>query len=1741
MTVNHGKIFDIGANVFSLNSIINKRDYYLDSHTIDYYNKNVIKSKKELLFLGNDVEQSIQKSDYELIIHGILPCGSKTTIIVEGIYPYVEVKHDNNLSESDTKSKFIRILDDLNIPYQNMSFNNGKDFMGFHHEISKYLKIEFKTLGDRLAFIAQCGKSKIKTYSNDKSTYYRVVAREYKFNLANWNKIIKYLPYNDKKYKSKYIFKVDVNDIKPFDYDSEYNSVTDIDINLLKYENMILASFDIEMCPEDLKTFPDADMNCNDTIFMIAITFHFTKKASSLINVVLTIKDSSPIEDAVLIKCKNEQTLLLAFSYILGLMQPEFITEFNGGGFDWRNIISKTVYHNILDDFMSNMSLKEFANWELKGFNQVDYHSLAKLGSLQKKKDKTNSDKEEIKQLRNKVRMLLRFYDEKFIKINGATADSVCRSLKLPGYINFDTLVIFRQLEPNEGSHKLNDCLKRCNLGSKDDLSPHKMFDIYLNGSTEDMGIVSHYCLVDTYKLQAMLLKKNVVQDKREVSTLSFTSVYDSFYYANGCKVRNLLMSIGLNKNIKFDTSLKVKRPCCQEQCIHRATSCYYSKVSKEKCEKVKYPGAFVVPPIKGAVIPMLKLDEFLDKHNLSCECIDNAYTLINNNYDKIYHEHVSISDDEYDMYDIYGESRDLLNKYFDYVKNNENQYPVSGLDFSSLYPSIIMTYNLSPEFMINNKQYAKEVEDMGFELTYINFTMDHNLFEGWFIKHHNDDTKYGLCPVMLIDLFNRRANLKKILEPFTEKKTDLEIEMIPYKNRLHEFPKIKEYEEVCFNFGYYDSKQKAVKVFMNTVYGEMGNFLSFICSIEVAGSVTTMGKYNLMLARDMVEQNFNVKTYYGDSVIGSTPIFLQSKNIKYNESANQFVSRIDAIVDPSLFKKTNEGKEIYIFDENSTLKVYSDTGFIKINKIIRHCTSKQLFRIKTLQGVITVTEDHSLINSSGEVIKPGDCIRGTPLLIWNSIDTDTTDSSYRSLSDIIQETSLELDCYDSRLFIYGLFYRYGRIINNSIELFVSSFNDKQIIDKYIDNRLCYKNGVYKHSFISEEDSELWEKQCYTAFTYQKRIPDFVINASKNEQLSYIYGAFLNSYNETTKQYIFEVENDINAQILFIIFTKLNYKVYIEYHSEFRILILLSKVIKTDIVDNLVISVESIGTTFDYVYDLETESHHFAAGIGSIVVHNTDSLYISCDKNKFYQYDKDYFTNKLSKLEYATQLVKETFSAIDECKIGVNEALMNDNGSKFLKMAYEEVLYPVVFLSKKKYYGIPHEKIVNFKPKKPFIRGLEVVKRGTSDVLKDICMDIIWNSLDIHNILSIIELVDISIKRYFDTNWNINDFAKTAVYKLDKNNVAVKTFIERLTAINYKIIPEPNVRFNYVIIKKYPYIHDIKGNQRELSIGDKMELLVRAVEEKLPIDLEYYFNNEITGQLARLIAYDNRFDTYNRQLLESDQLSLTDKEKYKKIENEIFKNCKKYISEVAHKYNKPYENKGILFKETYRVIKEKVTNHSNNIYNNNSTKGILAYLPDIELSGNRAMDIKRHFQKYINRDSTALVNQANKMYKVLKTKNSDIEIDILYNYNSNGYLARLHKNINNEIDEVVNNLIAYIDSVGLQDVIFGINDHNIVNILNMVKDRYNFQRICDNNEDINSLEQIVTSGELDELTNDENLYIQISDENAKIILNYIIKIITMYKMINVNERIMKKAHLNRNARNRIYTGNEDLF
>ena len=1120
----HGKYLSI-ANVDELNALEITRNNFLDKKLVSDVITSIDK-KEGLLFLGNDVCEPTKKKDYNLIIHGILPCGSKTTIIVDGIFPYVDVELLVNETKANAKTRLNRLVDSIDEDSYavNIEFKEGKQFLHYSHKQNTFARVFFKTLKTRTEFIKLCEGQGIKTFSNDKSTYYRVVARDYEINLSGWNRIAKYHRVHNSPYKSEYVFNVHIEDFVSLEDESINEVVTSHGFNpsVVKYENMIVSSFDIEMIPEKEGRFPDADKNPKDSIFMICMTYHFAKRTEDILSVCLTLKESDPLDEVFMVHCKSERCLLAAFAKFNEFMQPDFITEFNGGGFDWRNVITKTRICGVLNQFLESMSIVKLAPWE------------------------------------KQLSMLSRFHRESKIKINGATADSICKGLKMQGFIGFDTLVVFKQLEPNADSHKLNECLKRCNLGSKDDLDVQEMFRIYRKGTKAEMSLVAHYCFIDTFKLQQLLIKKNVIRERREVANLSYTSLYDNFYYAGGSRMRNLLMNRGSKLGYFFDTQY---RPEIEDP-------------------DAKFPGAYVVPPMKGIVAPMLRLDEYVNLHKIECDdsSLTKGYEFIENNFQSMFQKKNGNTFDETKV-------PECVKSYIGYARENINHYPVSGLDFASLYPSIIMTYNISPEKLIIDEETAKQVESMGETLQFVTFPFCGKMVKAWFVRHNNVEDNYSVCGKLLIELFDRRAAIKKILKHYNEQLYEMEMEMKTY-SKSSEYPRIEEYNETKFNYDGYDSKQKAVKIFMNTLYGEMGNFVSCICAVQVAASVTTMGRYNLQLAKSFVENELEMKTYYGD---------------------------------------------------------------------------------------------------------------------------------------------------------------------------------------------------------------------------------------------------------------------------------------------------------------------------------------------------TDSLYVACSPKHFLKYDQEYFTGKIDKLTYGTKIVEETFTQIEIAKTRVNQHLLEDNGSKFLKMAYEEVLYPVAFLSKKKYYGIPHEENVNFYPKKLFIRGLEVVKRGASNVLKDVIDKVLRELMDIHNTRDVIDVIKTAISRVFTTNWSIDAFAKTKVYRPDKKNISVLTMVSRYRKMNYRIIPEPNVRFKYVICKYYPWTFDVEGKiQYKMSIGDRMELLERVDDEGLEIDLEYYFDNELTGQFARLITFCDEFkestsgiEIVNTSGMTEMDADIVNKENYQKIEDTLFKAAKKYITGLAKHYSNAYVNKGSLFKSTW--------------------------------------------------------------------------------------------------------------------------------------------------------------------------------------------------------------------------------
>jgi hypothetical protein len=128
------------------------------------------------------------------------------------------------------------------------------------------------------------------------------------------------------------------------------------------------------------------------------------------------------------------------------------------------------------------------------------------------------------------------------------------------------------------------------------------------------------------------------------------------------------------------------------------------------------------------------------------------------------------------------------------------------------------------------------------------------------------------------------------------------------------------------------------------------------------------------------VPVDINIEVVYGDSVTGDTPVILRDP-----KTHQIYIKTIDDIT-----TEWQEYPEFKMFDQTIRLEkqyglthyeVWCDKGWNPIKKVIRHKTNKKIYRVLTHTGVVDVTEDHSLIRSNYEKVKPKDLKVGDDLL----------------------------------------------------------------------------------------------------------------------------------------------------------------------------------------------------------------------------------------------------------------------------------------------------------------------------------------------------------------------------------------------------------------------------------------------------------------------------------------------------------------------------------------------------------------------------------------------------------------------------------------------------------------------------------------------------------------------------------------------------------------------------------------
>lgn len=641
---------------------------------------------------------------------------------------------------------------------------------------------------------------------------------------------------------------------------------------------------------------------------------------------------------------------------------------------------------------------------------------------------------------------------------------------------------------------------------------------------------------------------------------------------------------------------------------------------------------------------------------------------------------------------------------------------PVAVGDFASLYPSCMLSENISHDSKVWTKEYDLAnnlVKETGVKSRATGEFIYDNLPEYKYVQIKYDTyvyvrdkptskakkvlSGYKICcyaqfpegsraimPSILQELLSARKSTRKLIPQQTD---DF------MKNVL-------------------DKRQLAYKVTANSLYGQCGAKTSAFYEQDAAASTTATGRLLLTYAKTVVEECYGDKVcetdkygpvctkaeyIYGDSVSKNTPIYVKVHGVfdicTVEELAEKY-SLINGTAKWVVCKE--EGKQEKEYFELLNVETWTESGWTKLHRIIRHklASHKKMVRVLTHTGMVDVTDDHSLLTPDGLEISPNDVSIGSKLLH----------------SEIYTQ------------------------------------ENKNMIDSYVDS-LCIE---------ASDDTQLYEAR--------KRL--WLISTNLLERSC------------ETSEAIVEMHE-------------------IEYDG--------------------------------YVYDLTTDNHHFAAGVGNMVVHNTDSVFFTFHLTTP---EGEKIVGEKA-LEISIEIAKEATHLV----------------SQFLKephdFEYEKTFSPFCLLSKKRYVGMLYEH--DYKKGKRKEMGICLKRRDSAPIVKDIYGGVIDIFMKEQNLQKAVNFLKKCLQEIVDENVPMDKLIITkslnSFYKNPKQ-IAHKVLADRITARDPGNKPKSGDRI--------PFIY-IVGSKKDLQ-GNKIETPTFIAENHVKIDYPFYITNQIMKPLLQLFG-----------------------------------------------------------------------------------------------------------------------------------------------------------------------------------------------------------------------------------------------------------------------------------------------
>jgi len=727
---------------------------------------------------------------------------------------------------------------------------------------------------------------------------------------------------------------------------------------------------------------------------------------------------------------------------------------------------------------------------------------------------------------------------------------------------------------------------------------------------------------------------------------------------------------------------------------------------------------------------------------------------------------------------------------------------PIPVLDFNSLYPSNMIAFNLSPDTLVYVKTYdarGKKIRQEGPD-GFPGFTIDEIGYDTYddnkapsgrvvcgFAQPNDNPNSIGVLPLTLDILLRKRKETRKIMESIED-----------------------ESQKAVLN-----GLQLAYKTVANSVYGQCGSRTSPIRRMEVAACTTAVGRAKIYEAKNIVETEFGATVIYGDSVTSYTPVLIRQndtvKIVNIEELGNTWMNC------------DNSDKQ---YSELTNIYSWTDNGWTKIHRIIRHklASHKKIVRVLTHTGMVDVTDDHSLLRSDKTEVSSKTLNIGDELLHENypPIPSMSNGCVYKAkiAGFFFGDGSCgSYACPSGQKSSWALNNANIDLLKSYMELCNSSYPEFS----WVINDTLISSGVYKLSPKGIYGSLVKFVNSYRSDLYvgdRKHIPDWVINGSNDIRQAFWDGMYDADGDKDLSGYVrIDQKNQTTCAEIALLGNLLGYNVSVNDRKDKLKIARITFTKRTQRKNPNAIKKMYEVPYSGYVYDLTTDNHHFQAGIGKMIVHNTDSIFV----------------------QFPT---KDLGEAIDYGKRAA--AKINSLCRKAHKIEYEKTFFPFILFCRKRYVGMMYEDDVTKCKRKTM--GVALKRRDNAPLVKDIFGGALDILMERRSIVPAQDFVKDMLVKLMKNEFPLDKFIITKQLRDDYKNpgqIAHRVLADRMEERDAGNAPQVGDRLAYI------YVANRKDERKQ---GDKIEHIDYVREKGLKPDTEFYISNQIQNPVAQLFA-----------------------------------------------------------------------------------------------------------------------------------------------------------------------------------------------------------------------------------------------------------------------------------------------